>query len=108
MALAYIARGVSRFSQRAGLKPAGIRAQSHCAAHGFDSDQVAQLEDHRMRSVVVELGRVRAFKPAHISRELDCRALHAKTYSEVRRQLAASVVDSAEHSGDASLAEPAR
>src|SRR6266404_36454 len=108
MALADIARRVNRFRQRTRLNAAWICAQSHRPAHSFDTDQVTKLEDHRVGRIIVKLGRVRALESADVSRELDRRALHAQADSEVGRQLATSVVDGAQHSGNASLAESAR
>src|SRR5712692_2989029 len=49
MTLADLARFINACSQRTGLQLARIRAEPHRPAHCLDSDQIAQLEDHRMR-----------------------------------------------------------
>src|SRR2546426_7320661 len=100
MALADRGRSIDFLSERAGLKPARIRAEPHSSPQSLHPDQIAQLEDHRVRSVVVEFSRVRAFKPAHVASELDRRTLHAQANPEIRRLFAASVVDGPEHARD--------
>src|SRR5438128_11958033 len=97
MAFAGLACAVDAFRKRSGRELARISAQPHRPAHRFDADQIAQLEDNRMRCVVVKLGRVRALQPAYVASELDRRALHSQTYPEIRRLLASRVVYRSEH-----------
>src|SRR5256714_1622392 len=70
--------------------------EAHRAAEGVDADEVAQLVDHLVRRLVVELGRVRADHAADVARELDRRALHAQADAEVGDALLARVADGAQ------------
>src|SRR5438477_9502091 len=97
MALADRGRPIDFLGERAGLKPARIGAEPHSPPHRLNPDQIAQLEDHRVRSVVVKFSRVRAFEPAHVASELHRRTLHAQAYPEIRRLFAASIVDRPQH-----------
>src|SRR6266404_6600304 len=108
MALTDSGRSIDFLGERAGLKPARIRAEPHSSPHSLNPDQIPQLEDHRVRSVVVELSRVRAVKPTHVASELDRRTLHAQAYPEIRRLFAAGIVDRPQHARDAPFAEPSR
>src|SRR5262245_11313099 len=74
-----------------------ISAEPHRTSKLLDPDEVSQLEDHRLRRVVVEFGRVGSFDPADVSRKLDRSALHAETDSKIGSLLAASVVDRPQH-----------
>ena len=83
----------------------GIFAEAHRAAEGVDADEVAQLVDHLVRRLVVELGRVRADHAGHVARELDRRALHAEADAEVGDALLAREADGAQLSFHAARAE---
>src|SRR5215471_5520660 len=80
--LAYLGLAKDLLSQRAFFQQAFVRAQPHCAPHFFYSNQIAELEDNRVRSIAVEFCRVRPLEPAHIPRELYAGALHAQAYPE--------------------------
>src|SRR6266851_1792162 len=88
---------IDPLGQRAGLEFTRIRPKSHRSTHRLDADQIAQLEDHRMRTVVVEFSRIRAFKRAHVTGKLDGRALHAEANPEKRCLLTSGIVDRSEH-----------
>ena len=60
-----------------------------------------------MRRVLLELRAVGLRQPANVAGVLDDRALHAEADSEIRNLLFARVLDGANHSGDAPLAEAA-
>src|SRR5262249_39739613 len=108
MSLADLGRSVYLLCKRAGLKLAGISSETHCAAHRFDSDQVSQLEYHRIRRFIVEFGRVGSFELGDVPGKFDCSALHTQADSKVRRLLPASIAEGSQHAGNAALAEPAR
>src|SRR5215813_6197822 len=98
-------RPINPFCQRAFLKLAGVRAESHSPAHRFYSDQVAQLEDYRVRGVIIELGRVSALEATHIASEFDRRTLHSQTDTEVRRSFSTSIIYCSQHAGNTSFAK---
>src|ERR671939_484999 len=59
VALADLTRAAIDFARETvGRKPARPRAQTHRAAHLFDADQIAQLEDDRIRRLWIKLCRV--------------------------------------------------
>ena len=71
-------------------------------------DQIAQLEDDRMRRLDIEFSRVGVFQIARVAREFDARGLHAEANSKVWRARFARVGNRANHSFDAALAKAAR
>src|SRR6476660_4025273 len=94
---------IDSLGQRAGLELARVCAKSHRSSHRLDTDQITQLENNRMRSVIVEFGRVCPFKAANISRKLDSRALHTEANPEIGRLLTPRVADGPQHPGNAAL-----
>src|SRR5262249_51921131 len=71
MSLADVRRPVDLPGKRAFLEMTRISAKPHRASKRLDPDQISQFEDHRLRRVVIKLGRVRPFDPADVSRKLD-------------------------------------
>src|SRR5262245_20485505 len=101
-------RIVDAFSQRSRRQLALISSEPHRAAHRLDSEQVAQFEDHRVRRIGVELGRIGVLDAADIAREFDRRALQPQADAEKRLLFTARVRDGADHSRNPALAEPSR
>src|SRR5262245_12681984 len=101
-------RIVDAFGQRPRRQLAFISSEPHRAAHRFDSEQVAQFEDHRVRRVRVELGRIGVLDAADVARVFDRRALQPQADAEERLLFAARVIDGADHSRNPPLAEPPR
>src|SRR4029077_556639 len=60
------------------------RTEAHGAAHFVHAQKFAQLVNHAMRRLRVELGAVRAGKAYNVARIFDRRALHAQTNAEKR------------------------
>src|SRR5438552_2418931 len=108
MALANLFRAaVYHPCQRTFSKQTRPGAESHRAAHLFDVNQIAELENDRVRRFKIEFGRVRVFKVTDVARELNAGGLHAQTNSEVRSARAPRVRDRSNHSFDAALANTA-
>src|SRR6478672_6544878 len=97
MALADLEVTVDALRQRVRLDLAGPRAQTHGAAQLVDAAQLAQLIDDAVGGRLIEFARVRAFKPAHVARELDACRLHAEADSEVRDLFLARIADRIQH-----------
>src|SRR5205085_12325622 len=106
VSLAYLFAVAVDFAREAfGRKPALPCAESHRPAHLLDADEVAQLEDDRVRRVRIELRGVGPDEAADRARVLDDGGLHSQTDAEVRRARLARVGDGADHPGHAALAE---
>ena len=73
-----------------------------------DAEQVAQLVDHLVRRVLVELGGVGALEPADVARELDGRPLEAVADAEERHAVLARVFGGLHHPARAARSEAAR
>src|SRR5262245_25734445 len=82
---------------RAGLEEAGPLAEPHVATHLVDALQLAELVDHRVRGVRIELGRVGVLQPRHVARVLDHRALQAQTDAEEGDAALAREADRLDH-----------
>ena len=108
---------VGLLDDRARQELGRVDAQPHRAALVDDIALLVHEVDHRMRSAGVELARVGAREPAHVTCELDHRALHAEAQAEERYpllpgeagggDLALDAAD-AEASGDHDAVEPAQ
>src|SRR5262245_30446745 len=98
---------VDPMRQRAGRELARIPAEPHRAAEIVDVEQIAQLVNHLVRRVLVDLRRVGALEPAHVARVLHRRPLEAVADAEVRDALRPRVLGGFHHAARAPGAEPA-
>src|ERR1700681_1289872 len=96
---------VGLVSQGAGLEFAGPGAEAHGAPHFIDTEKLAQLVNHAVRSLRFELGAVGLFEASHVAGVFDGGALHAETNSEERNFVFARVLNGVHHSLDATLAD---
>src|SRR5215217_643747 len=98
---------INSLDQRAGRQPAGPCAESHRAAELLDVHEISQFKNNRVRRFDIEFSRIGVFQLTNIPRVLDTGGLHSQTNTEERRARLARVVDRANHSRDATLAEAA-
>src|SRR6185295_10609695 len=98
---------INFLDQRAGREPAGPRAESHGTAELFDVHEISQFKNNWVRRLEIELSRISVLQLTNIPRVLDTGGLHSQTDTKVRRARLARVVDGANHSRDAALAETA-
>src|SRR4029077_13567524 len=89
------------------LDLAGPGAEAHGAAHFVHAEQLAQLVNHAMRRLRIEVGAVRAGEPRNVARIFNRRALHSQTYAEKRNLVRARIFDRVDHSLNAALAKSA-
>src|SRR5262245_22546287 len=105
MTLADLIRTAINFlDQRARRQPAGPGAESHCSTQFFDTDEIAQFKNDRMRRLEIKLGRISVFQLTNVTRILDTGSLHSQTNTEKRRACLARVVNRANHSRNAAFA----
>src|SRR5262245_42295379 len=102
-----LTHAIDRFSERSREQAAWVCAETHCSAHIFHSQQIAQFENNRVGRVGIELRRIGIFDAADIARVFNRCALHTQTDAEEGDLLAARVTDRADHPGDAAFSEPA-
>src|SRR5262249_38855465 len=105
MPFADVRRAINFVRERSVLNVTRICAQSHGSSQGLNAYQIPQLEDDRVRCIVVELSGVCSIDTANIAREFNSRALHAQTNSKIRRLLATGEVDRSQHPKNSALSE---
>ena len=108
VALADLRGAVDAVREGALAQVAGISAEPHGAAHLLHAEQVAQLVDHGVLGLGVELRGGGAFDAADVARVLDHHALHAETDAEERHLVLARVLDRAHLARGAARAEADR
>ena len=98
---------VDPLGQRSRRQLAGVAAETHRAAQFVDAEQIAQLVDHLVRRVLVDLGGIGAVEPADVAREFDGRPLEAVADAEERDAVLARVLGRLHHAARAARAESA-
>src|SRR5262249_42096840 len=93
VSLGNLGGAVSLERARALDEPAGIGAEAHGAALGYDVALLVHERDHGELGLRVDLGGVGARHLAHVARELDDRHLHAVAHAEERHLALARVTD---------------
>src|SRR5688572_3468976 len=97
---------VNTLGDRPGHQLAGVATKPHGSAEVVDAEQVAQLVDHLVRSVLVNLGGIGPLKAAHVPRELDRRPLEAVTDAEEGDAARAGELGGLHHAAGTARTEP--
>jgi len=106
MTLGNLGFSVDFLGSAAGNEFAGIRAESHRAALGFDSALIRHEVDDRVLRRSTEFDGVGAVEVADVSRVFDYRELHAEADPEEGNALFTCVADGVDLSFDAAISEP--
>ena len=109
VALHHVGLAVNFLGQRSFHDLGRPRSEPHARAFAVNFFALLlEQRNHRVGRLGIELRAIGLLNSTNVSREFDCRHLHAEAKAEIRNSMLARITRRLDFSFDAALAEPAR